>query len=954
MLLENNPFIKHHRTAFLTTLNKVTISPFLSDITKLIIIVLDINDNPPRYSTTSYQVSIPANAQPGDRVIQTSATDLDSGVNSLMYYNITGGNKDGIFVIDSTNGLITLGNRSVASVAQESFTLTVEASNEKDVSKKDSATVLVNLFPPDGPPQYPESSLSFNITEGLQAGNKIVSVAAATTEYVIYQILSGNEDGVIQIDPFSGDLVTSQELDYEKSSQYKLHVRACDIKGRAADVSVTINVQDINDNSPFFIDSVNGQIDRKVEAGIRKGDEVTQIEAYDLDKDSSMEYKLSPEAEAFFLIDNEGIIRAKKSLVDSIPGKRAIEPLSTLSFNVEATDNTDPPNKVTTPVRLAFANYNSGQPTMAVTVPENARVGRTVAEIPRYIPGGKMSILYPEDSPFRVDGEGILQLARELDFETQAKYVLTIREQGWTNSRPMSNDIDVEISVEDVNDNDPRFEMKVRHSRLNGNSRAGAAAFKLQVSDADSGPNGLAGYQLMSTDTPFGINPLDDTIEVGGELTKNQYDLDLRSFDYGIPRRQNTPVKVRLDVGQLPPRFIDFHDDGYRFEVPEDAKGGTVIGRISAVSVSGSRIGYTILEGNSDNKFKVAENGEIKLNFLLDYETQAKVYNLVVEAMELIPMGLTSTVKVKILVLNANDYYPVFEKGSYKATVQEDVAVGTPILTVSATDCDCSLDCRCTSGHLFYSVIDPEHFTVDPDTGVISNTRSLDFEVKKNLVFQIEVSDTLINNTKSDFALVNITLTNANDNKPHFELSEYRLTIDEEATVGKGLGAVVAHDPDHQTLTYSIVAGSGPFQIDSSTGIISLQRSLPSQPWEYTLTIRARDSESYSDTKLIISIKDKNNNRPEFQKCENVNVTENLPAGQRVTQVLATDKDRGKNGEVEYSIVHGDEHFEIDNTTGVIRSAVSFDRENTPSYSVVIKAEDGGHGRSSSERLLRY
>ena len=921
------------------------------------IIVLDINDNIPRFSTTSYQVSIPANAKPGDRVIQTSATDLDSGVNSLLYYNITRGNKDGVFAIDSTNGLISLGNKSVASVAQESFTLTVEASDEKDRSKKDSATVLINVFPPDGPPHYPESSLSFNITEGLQAGNKIASVAAATTEYVIYQILSGNEDGVIQIDPFSGDLVTAQELDYEKSPQYKLHVRARDIKGRTADVVVTINVQDINDNSPFFIDSVNGQVDRKVEAGIRKGDEVTQIEAYDLDEESSMEYKLSPEAEAFFSIDNEGVIRAKKTLEDRMPGKRAIEPLSTLSFNVEAADNADPPNKVTTPVRLALTSYNSGQPTMAVTVPENARVGRTVAEIPRYIPGGKMSILYPEDSPFIVDGEGILRLARELDFETQAKYTLTIREKGWTNSRPMSNDIDVEISVKDVNDNGPRFEMKVRHSRLNGNSRAGTPAFRLQVSDADSGPNGLAGYQLMSADTPFGINPLDDTIEVGGELKKSHYDLELRSFDYGIPRRQNAPFKVRLDVGQLPPRFIGFHDDGYKFEVPEDAKGGTVIGRISAVSVSGGRIGYTILEGNSDNKFKIAENGEIKLNILLDYETQAKEYNLVVQAMELIPMGLTSTIKVKILVLNANDFYPVFEKGSYKATVQEDVPVGTGILTVSATDCDCSLDCRCTSGQLFYSVINTELFTVDPDTGVISNTRSLDFEVKKNLIFQIEVSDTLRNNTKFDVAFVNITLTNANDNKPHFEFSEYTLTIDEEATVGKGLGAVVAHDPDHQTLTYSIIAGSGPFQIDSRTGIISLQQSLPSQPWEYTLTIRARDSEdleSYSDTKLIIYIKDKNNNRPEFQKCENVKVTENLPAGQVVTQVLATDKDRGKNGEVEYSIVHGDEHFEIDNTTGVMRSTVSFDRENTQSYSVVVKAEDGGHGRSSSERLLRY
>ena len=927
---------------------------FFSDITKLIIRVMDINDNLPRFSTTSYQASIPANSKPGDRVIQTSATDLDSGVNSLIHYNITEGNEDGVFVIHSTSGIITLGETSVASVAQERFLLTVEASDKRDGNNKDMTTVLVNVFPLDGPPQYPEPSLKFSIKEGLPAGNKIVSLAAATTEYVLYEIMSGNEDGVIQIDPFSGDLVTAQELDYETSSQYKLHVRARDIKGRTADVNVTINVQDINDNSPFFIDSVDGQIDRKVEAGIRKGDEVTQIEAYDLDEESSMEYRLSSEAEAFFSIDNKGVIRAKKILEDSIPGKRATEPLSTLSFNVEAVDTADPSNSITTPVRLAFANYKSDQTAIAVKVSENTPTGRTIAKFSRYIPGSKISILYPEKSPFSLDQEGVIRLAKELDFETQAKYVLTIREQGWTESGPITNDIDLEISAGDANDNDPSLEMNTRHARLNGNSRPGVRALKLQVSDADSGPDGLAGYQLMSGGSPFGINPLDDTIEVGGELTKNQYDLELHSFDYGIPRRQSAAVKVRLDVGKLPPRFIDFHDDGYKFEVLEDAEGGSVIGQIAAVSFSESRVRYTILEGNSENKFKISENGKIKLNFLMDYETQAKEYNLVVEAMELIPMGLTSTVKVKILVLNANDYYPAFEKGSYKATVQEDVAVGTPILTVSATDCDCILDCRCTSGHLFYSVIASEYFTVDPDTGVISNTRSLDFESQKNHIFQIEVSDTLRNDTKFDLTFVNITLTNANDNQPHFEHSEYSLTVDEEATIGKGLGAVVAQDPDHQTLTYSIIAGSGPFQIDSRAGIISLRQSLPSKPWEYTLTIRARDSESHSDTKVIISIKDKNNNRPEFQKCENVNVTENLPAGQLVTQVFATDKDRGKNGEVEYSIVYGDEHFEIDNTTGVIRSTMSFDREAKPGYFVVIKAEDGGHGRSSSERLLRY
>ena len=916
---------------------------------------MDINDNIPRFSTTSYQASIPANAKPGERVVQLSATDLDNGVNSLIHYNITQGNKDYIFSIESTNGLITLGKTSLASVAQESFTLTVEASDEKDRSKKDLATVVVNVFSPDGPPQYPEPSLIFNIKEGLSPGSKIVSVKAATTEYVIYEILSGNEDGVIQIDPFSGDLVTAQVLDYEKSPQYKLHVKARDIKGRTAEVLATINVQNINDNTPFFIDSVDGQIDRKVEAHFHEGDEVTQIEAYDLDEESSMTYKLSSEAEAFFSVDNEGVIRAKKTLEGSIPGKRAIEPLSTLSFNVEASDSAKPPNKVTTPVRLAFANYKSGQSALAVKVLENARVGRTIAEAPRYIPGGKLSILYPETTIFTVDQNGRVKLTKELDFETQSKYVLTIREQGSTDSGPLTNDLDLEISAEDVNDNNPKFEMNVRHGRLNGNSMAGVRALKLQVSDADIGPNGLAGYQLDTDGTPFGINPLDDTIEVGGVLTKNQYDLELHSFDYGIPRRQNDPIKIRLDVGQLPPRFVDFHDDGYKFEVPEDARGGTVIGKITAVSVSGSRVGYTILEGNLVNRFKIAENGEIKVNILMDYETQAKEYNLVIKAIELIPMGLTSTIKVKISVLNANDHHPEFEQGSYKETVQEDVPLGTAILTVSATDCDCSQDCRCSSGQLVYSVIDTEYFTIDSDTGVISNTRSLDFESQKSYIFQIEVSDTLINKTRFDVAFVNITVTNENDNRPHFEFPEYRLAVDEEASAGRGLGAVVAQDfDDHQSLSYSIIAGSGPFQIDSRTGVISLREFLPSQPWEYTLTIRASDSAFYSDTKLNIFIKDKNNNRPVFEKCEDSKVTENLPAGQEITQVLATDKDRGKNGEVEYSIVYGYENFEIDNTTGVIRSTVSFDRENNPWYMVVVKAEDGGHGQSPSARLLRY
>ena len=917
-------------------------------------IVTDINDNAPRFSASIYYVSLPIDAQEGHHVMQLSATDLDSGENKVVFYNVTDGDEHGVFAINRYSGLLTLGDWGLATIPQNMFTLKVEASNKLGEDNKDEATVVIFVYPPDGPPKYPVSSLSFDVKEGLEPGNKIVSIRAATTANVIYQIMSGNEDGVIQIDQFSGDLNTALELDYEKSPKYELQIRAQDSKGRSADVNVTINVQDVNDNNPFFIDAIGGKINRKAEVDIRQGDKVTQIEAYDLDEGVSMTYKLSPEGEAYFSIDNEGVIFAKRTLDSSVPGKRFIEPLSKLSFYVEAMDNDDPPNKVAAEVRLALANYQSEEQSLSVTVSEDTAVGRVVATVPKYIPGGNFSILYPEKTYFAVNEDGEVILAERLDFEIMPTHLLTVREEGATSRGPLVKDIDLEITVKDVNDNDPRLELRKRHGRINGNSRAGVRALKLQAFDADSGANGLTGYQLASFDSPFSINPLDDTLEVSRPLKKSRYNVKVLPFDHGIPRRRNSAISLRLDVAQLPPRFVRFHDDGYKFEISEAAGGGALVGTVLAESFSGSKLAYSIIDGNVENTFKITEHGEIKVNFLLDFETQRRKYDLTVQALEMVPMGLLSNVNVRIFVLNENDHVPMFDQASYAATVVEDAALGSSVLKVGASDCDCSQTCQCTPGQLKYKLQNSDSFTVDPNTGVISPAISLDFESRKTHIFQVQVSDTLKNKTKHSYAFVEITVTDTNDNPPRFVKEEYKLVVDEEAELGNGLGAVVAKDADQEPVRYVVVAGSGPFQVNPSTGVISLKQKLPSKPWEYTFTVRASDSKDYGETKLVVFIKDKNNNRPVFTKCENVTITENLPAGQVITQVVATDEDRGKNGEIEYSIVRGDENFEINNATGVVTSLKSFDRENGEEYMVVVKAEDGGHGQSTSERLMRY
>ena len=213
-------------------------------------------------------------------------------------------------------------------------------------------------------------------------------------------------------------------------------------------------------------------------------------------------------------------------------------------------------------------------------------------------------------------------------------------------------------------------------------------------------------------------------------------------------------------------------------------------------------------------------------------------------------------------------------------------------------------------------------------------------------------------------AFVKITVQNQNDEDPRFQESDYTIGIAEDAVTGKALAAILARDADGNSLTYSITSGNsgGIFQIGSSTGVLSLQRTVKgSSQTQYTLEVRATDSSNgrYDEVRVVVNIEDSNDNRPIFRNCPSpgqVSVEENKNAGERVFQVTAVDDyDRGRNREVEYKLITGgNPKFAIDNTTGVITTLASLDREEKAEHKLIVQAEDGGHGRDEAERLLSY
>ena len=156
-----------------------------------------------------------------------------------------------------------------------------------------------------------------------------------------------------------------------------------------------------------------------------------------------------------------------------------------------------------------------------------------------------------------------------------------------------------------------------------------------------------------------------------------------------------------------------------------------------------------------------------------------QVYKLTVLASEMSTQPLMSTVQVIIEVLNVNDNPPVFREQEYRSqSISENVPIGSTVMIVSATDCDCSQTCQCAGGDLTYVLQKyTDTFSIDDVTGEIKTIKELDYDQISEYRFQVKVYDTDVR-PQTGVADVVVTLSNVNDNAPKFtpDSGEYSIT----------------------------------------------------------------------------------------------------------------------------------------------------------------------------------
>lgn len=142
--------------------------PSRSDKVNFTLTVDDINDNPPIFTNSKYEVKVRENRGTGDVLLNVTATDLDEGENSRLEYQIV--DSPGFFQVNPATGEMSLIQSLDFETARE-FSLNIEAKDGGSPSLVGKCTVHVQVQDVnDNAPEFSQKIYSILVLENLQSG----------------------------------------------------------------------------------------------------------------------------------------------------------------------------------------------------------------------------------------------------------------------------------------------------------------------------------------------------------------------------------------------------------------------------------------------------------------------------------------------------------------------------------------------------------------------------------------------------------------------------------------------------------------------------------------------------------------------------------------------------------------------------------------------------------------
>ncbi|XP_055080787.1 protocadherin gamma-A10-like isoform X8 [Periophthalmus magnuspinnatus] len=560
------------------------------------------------------------------------------------------------------------------------------------------------------PEELPKGFVIGNIAKDLEVDIKTLKLRRArifheTGEYVDLN----NEKGVLLIkDRIDREALCGQEemctLQFQIILENPMEIH-----------SVTVEIKDVNDNSPFFEkDKVHFKISESAVNGAKFI--LDRAVDYDVGVNGLQTYRLEPR-------DNFEI-----KLYDQTDGSKNVEmvlvkPLDReksehLSLVLIALDGGEPQMSGTMQILITVLDANDNAPVFTnpiykASIKENAPLGTVVTTVTATDAdqGSNGKITYsvfgmPDNARglFEINPEnGEIVLTANVDYEKAQHFQLSVRA---SDEGGLVDSCKVNIVVTDVNDNIPTIQVLSKANSVSEDTKSATVVTMINIRDVDYAENGKV-QCLINDNIPFELkftNKNFYSLVTDGNLDREQaseYNITVTCSDEGVPSLSSS-VTLTLHISDVNDNAPVFDRSSYEAYIVENNSPGLSIFTVKATDADwnqNARVSY-ILEDSSVNGVPVssyvsvsADSGVIHAVRSFDYE-QIKDFQLCVKAQDGGSPPLSSNVTVKILVQDQNDnapqvLYPVQTGGSLVAEmVPRSADVGYLVTKVVAVDVD--------------------------------------------------------------------------------------------------------------------------------------------------------------------------------------------------------------------------------------------------------------------------
>ncbi|XP_047441803.1 protocadherin alpha-7-like [Mugil cephalus] len=520
---------------------------------QIIVEILDVNDNSPKFPEENYTLEVLESAIVGSRFQVEGAHDLDVGLNSLNSYKL---NHNQYFRLETEEFgedgkvpfLVLQRPLDREHTAQHWLLLTATDGGKPPKSGTINVTVIVSDVN-DNSPVCDKQKYTITIKENAPAGTFLLSVNASDAdegmngevEYSLRSKLRGLSSEPFDLNSATGKLTVKGRLDYEEKQVYEIKVLAAD-KGAVSlstQCNVVVRVEDVNDNQPEIeITSLSSRIPEDSPPGTV----VALMGVMDLDSGVNgqvvcsipghlpFDLKPSPDGQSYSLVTKDYLDKETVHMYD---------------ITITAKDLGSPALSSTKIIQVDVLDVNDNSPLFTESpytfyVPENNKAGLSIFSVTAIDADGgeNAAITYslnrknpgPTIATFLNINEanGTISALKSFDFETLKTFQFQVVATD-SGSPSLSSNVTVNVFILDQNDNAPVILYPLSSNgsaegveEIPRNVNAGHLVTKVRAYDADIGYNGwlLFSLQEVTDHSLFGLDRYTGQIRTLRSLTE--------------------------------------------------------------------------------------------------------------------------------------------------------------------------------------------------------------------------------------------------------------------------------------------------------------------------------------------------------------------------------------------------------------------------------------------------